>query len=89
MKTKVLISFAVTAKLICFAVTAKLICVFVFAYTKIRFSHDAAHFSSSLFPEMHDTKGYLKMFYIQGLSIKYVDFPYNSGIFQYFKTKSH
>ena len=34
MKTKALISFAVTAKLIC---------VFVFAYTKIWFSHDAAH----------------------------------------------
>ena len=32
-KTKVLISFAVTAKLIC---------VFVFAYAKSRFSHDAA-----------------------------------------------
>ena len=35
MKTKALISFAVTAKLIC---------VFVFAYAKSRFSHDAAHF---------------------------------------------
>ena len=34
MKTKALISFAVTAKLIC---------VFVFAYAKSRFSHDAAH----------------------------------------------
>ena len=33
MKTKALISFAVTAKLIC---------VFVFAYAKSRFSHDAA-----------------------------------------------
>ena len=33
-KTKVLISFAVTAKLIC---------VFVFAYAKKRFSHDEAH----------------------------------------------
>ena len=33
-KTKVLISFAVTAKLIC---------TFVFAYVKIQFSHDAAH----------------------------------------------
>ena len=33
-KTKVLISFAVTAKLIC---------VFVFAYAKIRFSYDEAH----------------------------------------------
>ena len=34
MKTKALISFAVTEKLIC---------VFVFAYAKSRFSHDAAH----------------------------------------------
>ena len=34
MKTKALISFAVTVKLIC---------VFVFAYAKSRFSHDAAH----------------------------------------------
>ena len=33
MKTKALISFAVTAKLIC---------VFVFAYAKSRFSHDEA-----------------------------------------------
>ena len=31
--------------LISFAVTAKLICVFVFAYAKSRFSHDAAHIS--------------------------------------------
>ena len=36
MKTKALISFAVTAKLIC---------VFVFACAKSRFSHDAAHLS--------------------------------------------
>ena len=34
MKTKALISFAVTAKLIC---------IFVFAYAKRWFSHDAAH----------------------------------------------
>ena len=34
MKTKALISFAVTAKLIC---------VFVFLYAKCWFSHDAAH----------------------------------------------
>ena len=36
-KTKVLISFAVTATLIC---------AFVFAYAKKRFSHDAAQISS-------------------------------------------
>ena len=35
---------AQTKALISFAVTAKLICVFVFAYAKSRFSHDAAHF---------------------------------------------
>ena len=34
---------AKTKALISFAVTAKLICVFVFAYAKRRFSHDAAH----------------------------------------------
>ena len=39
MKTKALISFVVTAKLIC---------VFVFAYAKSRFSHDAAHLSPSI-----------------------------------------
>ena len=34
---------AKTKALISFAVTAKLICAFVFAYSKSRFSHDAAH----------------------------------------------
>ena len=38
-----------TKALICFAVTAKLICVFVFAYAKCWFSHDAAHFSFTHF----------------------------------------
>ena len=33
---------AKTKALISFAVAAKLICVFVFAYAKSRFSHDAA-----------------------------------------------
>ena len=33
---------AKTKALICFAVTAKLICVFVFAYSRSRFSHDEA-----------------------------------------------
>ena len=32
--------------LISFAVTAKLICVFVFAYAKYLFSHDAAQIAS-------------------------------------------
>ena len=35
---------AKTKALISFTVIAKLICVFVFAYAKIRFSYDAAHF---------------------------------------------
>ena len=34
--------------LICCAVTPQLICVFVFAYTKSLFSHDAAHMSGLL-----------------------------------------
>ena len=34
---------AKTKALISLAVTAKLICVFVFAYAKSRFSHNAAH----------------------------------------------
>ena len=37
------IYIAKTKALISFAVTVKLICVFVFAYAKSRFSHDAAH----------------------------------------------
>ena len=39
MKTKALISFAVTAKLIC---------IFVFAYAKIRFSHDNSNMLSDV-----------------------------------------
>ena len=35
--------------LISFAITAKLICVFVFAYAKSRFSHDAAQLKLSWF----------------------------------------
>ena len=34
---------AKTKALTSFAVTAKLVCVFVFAYAKCCFSHDAAH----------------------------------------------
>ena len=37
------IRVAKTKALISFGVTAKLICIFVFAYEKSRFSHDAAH----------------------------------------------
>ena len=37
------IHVAKTKALISFAITAKLICVFVFAFAKSRFSHDAAH----------------------------------------------
>ena len=47
MKTKALISFAVTAKLIC---------VFVFAYAKIRFSHDAAHIRTPYFRIARDKR---------------------------------
>ena len=42
------IRIAQTKALISFAVTAKLICAFVFAYAKIRFSHDAARWKLSL-----------------------------------------
>ena len=43
------IPVAKTKALISFAVTAKLICVFVFAYAKIRFSHDETEiFSMSI-----------------------------------------
>ena len=38
---------AKTKALISFVVTAKLMCVFVFAYAKRWFSHDAAHLSIS------------------------------------------
>ena len=38
-----MICVAKTKELISFAVTAKLICVFVFAYAKCLFSHDAAY----------------------------------------------
>ena len=40
---------AKTKALISFAVTAKLICVFVFAYAKSRFSHDAAQLTFATF----------------------------------------
>ena len=36
---------AKTKALISFGVTAKLMCVFVFAYAKSLFSHDAAHYT--------------------------------------------
>ena len=45
------IRIAKTKALISFAVTAKLIGVFVFAYAKSRFSHDAAHLKDA----WHDT----------------------------------
>ena len=47
--------------LISFAVTAKLICVFVFAYAKCLFSHDAAHyFTLTLDIELDNAKHELK-----------------------------
>ena len=42
------IQVAKTKALISFAVTAKLICVFIFAYAKRWFSHDAAQMLSIL-----------------------------------------
>ena len=47
MKTKALISFAVTAKLIC---------VFVFAYAKSRFSHNEAHFIRKCILHCHNSQ---------------------------------
>ena len=49
---------AKTKALISFAVTAKLICVFVFAYAKCWFSHDAAQMVSTpqpLYNTIHNT----------------------------------
>ena len=40
--------YAKTKVLISFAVTAKLICTFVFAQAKIQFSHDTAHYQGDL-----------------------------------------
>ena len=47
--------------LISFAVTAKLICVFVFAYAKRWFSHDAAHlfYNFDLHDQYNDTNDHL------------------------------
>ena len=41
-----------TKTLISFAVTVKLICVFVFAHANIRFSHNEAHLDDSTFTFM-------------------------------------
>ena len=49
------IQVAKTKALISFAVTAKLICVFVFAYAKCWFSHDAAHLIKYLYLIKHFT----------------------------------
>ena len=46
------IRVAKTKALISFAVTAKLICVFVFAYVKIRFSHNEAHIKCPIILKM-------------------------------------
>ena len=52
---------AETKALISFAVTAKLICVFVFAYTKIRFSHDATHImlDISIYYPLYDIRHFI------------------------------
>ena len=46
---------AKTKALISFSVTVKLICVFVFAYAKVRFSHEVAHFRATS-PEDMESK---------------------------------
>ena len=55
---------AKTKALISFVVTVKLICVFVFAYAKIRFSHDVAHlimkFPSLFSAKLEDSEKHLK-----------------------------
>ena len=51
------IHVAKTKALISFAVTAKLICVFVFAYAKRWFSHDAVHFVS-VYDSVSRRRGY-------------------------------
>ena len=43
----IIIRIAKTKTLISCAVTAQLICVFVFAYAKIRFSNNEAHFMTA------------------------------------------
>ena len=50
---------AKTKALISFAVTAKLICVFVFAYAKRLFSHDAAHICLLRIPVQYNPFYYL------------------------------
>ena len=54
-----------TKALISFAVTAKLICVFVFAYAKSRFSHEVAHmiYKEKCFRTMENTNNNLDCFY--------------------------
>ena len=52
---------AKTKALISFAVTAKLICVFVFAYVKCWFSHDAAHFRKDLQMVLAVDKGVISL----------------------------
>ena len=60
---------AKTKALISFAVTAKLICVFVFAYAKSRFSHDAAHVVSV-------RKGFLSLLVLNVAALFYCDTPW-------------
>ena len=52
-RREIVLSVQKTKALISFAVTVKLICVFVFAYAKSWFSHDAAHLESY---ELHHEK---------------------------------
>ena len=65
---------AKTKALISFAVTAKLICVFVFAYAKSRFSHDAAHMMKA---ENLDVHRFYCIIYLVSI-ILYPDFQTSS-----------
>ena len=51
-----------TIALISLAVTAKLICVFVFAYAKCWFSHDAAQIFPLQIEQLHDETGAESLF---------------------------
>ena len=63
------IRVAKTKALISFAVTAKLICVFVFAYAKRRFSHDAAHFVLLTVPRRYFRFGSLCLLVFVSVSV--------------------
>ena len=61
---------AKTKTLISFTVTVKLICIFVFAYAKCSFSHDAAH----MYIDPLGSKFHIKL----GCTGVYIIFPFSS-----------